>query len=313
MPCMNLGLLAIIGGTGVDLNDNHSPLRDARREIVRTRWGTTCVTRATLANREILFLQRHAAPPDDADSFSASPHMSPHAAPLSDAAPPTVSSEDASLEDASTPGSRTIPPHRVNYRANIAALKQLGATAIFASTAVGSLRPEWRPGTLVCLDQFLDWTTNRAKTFFDDRAVHIDMTEPYCARLRSLLLLTANDLNLSLEDGGTYACTDGPRFETPAEIRAYARLGADLVGMTGVPEAVLAREANISYAGVSVVTNLAAGISPQPLTQAEVMDAMRVALPQVAELFLAAAQSYEDDPKTQSRRATEEFGWPSIT
>ena len=192
-------------------------------------------------------------------------------------------------------------------------MKELGATAILASTAVGSLRREWMPGTLVCLDQFLDFTSNRAKTFFDDRAVHIDMTEPYCARLRSLLLLTATDLNLCLEDGGTYACADGPRFETPAEIRAYARLGAAVVGMTGVPEAVLAREANISYAGVSIVTNLAAGISPQPLTQGEVMAAMRVALPQVTSLFLAAAQSYQDDPKTPSRRATQEFGWPSIT
>ena len=299
---MNTSKIAIIGGTGVDLNDPDSPLRDARREIVRTRWGVAFVTRATLDNREILFLQRHAAPPPDVVDENV-PGMSTHVAPLEEVAPQAI--EEKAI-------SHSIPPHRVNYRANIAALKQLGATAILASTAVGSLRPEWMPGTLVCLDGFLDFTSNRAKTFFDDRAVHIDMTEPYCARMRSLLLLTASDLNLCLEDGGTYACAGGPRFETPAEIRAYARLGADVVGMTGVPEAVLAREANISYVGVSIVTNLAAGISPQPLTQSEVMAAMRVALPQVTSLFLAAAQSYEDDPKTPSRRATQEFGWPSV-
>jgi 5'-methylthioadenosine phosphorylase len=174
------------------------------------------------------------------------------------------------------------------------------------------LRREWAPGTLVLLNDFLDFTTSRCKTYFDERAVHIDVTEPYCPRLRSLLLMTASDLNLTLHDGGTYACAEGPRFETPAEIRAYAQWDADVVGMTGVPEVVLAREANISYAGVSIVTNFAAGISPQPLTQAEVLDAMRVALPQVAQLFVTAARDYNDDPSTPSRRVTEEFGWPEV-
>jgi 5'-methylthioadenosine phosphorylase len=271
-------LLAIIGGTGIDLRGADSPLSNARDEIVETRWGRAIVTRAQLDGREILFLHRHAA---------------------------------SSLDNSKAQGA-AIPPHRINYRANIAALKKLGATAIFASTAVGSLRREWVPGTLVLLDQFLDFTTARAKTFFDEQAVHIDVTEPYCARGRSQLLNAANGLNLDIQNGGTYACTDGPRFETPAEIHAYQMWGADVVGMTGVPEVVLAREANISYSGVSIVTNFAAGISPQPLTQAEVLNAMRTALPQVVGLFLAAARDYEDDSSTQSRRATEEFGWPDV-
>ena len=282
---MNNDLLAIIGGTGVDLRGADSPFTSARDEVVETRWGRTQVTRAILEEREIVFLQRHAASSLDENT--------------------------ASLDENRAQG-QAIPPHRVNYRANIAALKKLGVTAIFASTAVGSLRRELAPGTLVLLDQFIDLTTQRAKTFFDDRAVHIDMTEPYCSRLRSLLSMTAHDLNIPLSATGTYVCTDGPRFETSAEIRAYAQWGGDVVGMTGAPECTLAREANIAYAGVSIVTNLAAGISPTPLTQAEVVDEMRVSLPQLMQLFLTAARDYRDDATTQSRRATEEFGSPLV-
>ena len=263
------GLLAIIGGTGVDLRSASSPLSEVRDEAVSTRWGRAHVTHAQLDGRPLVFLHRHANP-------------------------------DA-------PDQRHTPPHRINYRANIAALKKLGVTAILASTAVGSLRREWPPGTFVLLDQFIDCTTNRDKTFFDERAVHIDVTEPYCPRLRAMLSYAAQDLRLTLHNAGTYLCADGPRFETPAEIRAYASWGADVVGMTGVPEVTLAREANIAYAGVSIVTNAAAGLLPQPLTQAEVLDAMRVALPQVVELFLAAAREYSDDPSAPSRRATDEY------
>jgi 5'-methylthioadenosine phosphorylase len=272
------GLLAIIGGTGVDLRGADSPLTNARDEVVETRWGRTQITHALLDGREIVFLQRHAA----------------------------------SSLDANKAVGQAIPPHRVNYRANIAALKKIGATAIFASTAVGALRPEYAPGSLVLLDQFIDMTTQRDKTFFDDRAVHIDMTEPYCARLRSLLLLTAEDLNIALHAAATYVCTDGPRFETGAEVRAYASWGGDVVGMTGAPECALAREADISYAGVSIVTNLGAGLSAQPLTQAEVLDTMRTTLPQIMQLFLSAARDYLDDSSTRSRRAAEEFGSPPV-
>ncbi len=274
----NDGLLAIIGGTGVSLKDADSPLHDACDEVVETRWGRTQLTRARLDGREIVFLQRHAA---------------------------------SSLDDGKAQG-QAIPPHRVNYRANIAALKKIGVTAIFASTAVGSLNAELGAGTLVLLDQFIDMTTGRAKTFFDDRAVHIDMTEPYCSRLRSLLTISASESNIALSERGTYVCTDGPRFETSAEIRAYKNWGADIVGMTGAPECALAREANISYAGVSIVTNLAAGISPQPLTQSEVLDEMKVSLPQLMQLFFNAARDYRDDSSTLSRRATAEFGSPGV-
>ncbi|MDF2440936.1 MAG: 5-methylthioadenosine phosphorylase [Abditibacteriota bacterium] len=260
--------IAIIGGTGLDLRSDSSPLQHVRDERLSTRWGDAFVTHAKYFEREIVFLHRHAAPDGSA---------------------------------------RRVPPHQINYRANIAALKKLGVTAILASTAVGSLRSQWCPGTLVLLDQFLDFTTSRPKTFFDERPVHVDVTQPYCPHLRTLLQSTSSALNVTLEDGGTYLCAEGPRFETPAEIRLFAGWGADVIGMTGVPEAVLAREAEISYAGVSIVTNLAAGISPQPLTQTEVLDAMKEALPHVAHLFLEATRHYRDDPEILSRRAVREF------
>lgn len=274
----NSGLLGIIGGTGVDLRAASSSiggvLGEARDEKVETRWGVAHVTRIQSDGREIIFLHRHANPDD--------------------------------------PQQRNVPPHKINYRANIGALKKLGVTGILASTAVGSLRPEWPSGTLVLLDQFIDFTTSRVKTFFDERAVHIDVTASYCSALRNLLLSTAQELDISLQDGGTYICAEGPRFETPAEIRAFAKWGADVVGMTGIPEASLAREASISYAGVSIVSNAAAGISAQPLSHGEVLDAMAIALPQVVQLFLAAARNYHDDPTLPARRATAEFQTPEF-
>lgn len=269
-------MLAIIGGTGVDLRGENSPLESAREEILTTQHGSALVTLARFAGRDIVFLHRHANPDPQTQ------HLSQH-----------------------------LPPHRVNYRANIAALKKLGVTAILASTAVGGMRREWPPGTLVLLDQFIDCTVSRVKTFFDFGAVHIDVTQPYCRALRSLLLKVAAQKNLALQDGGTYVCAEGPRFETPAEIRVFAQWG-DVVGMTGVPEVTLAREAGLSYAGVSIVTNFAAGIAPHPLTQSEVLEAMSLALPRVVELFLQVSRTYQDDPTLPSRRATAEFKTPSF-
>ncbi len=260
-------MVAIIGGTGVELS-THGTLLNVRDEIVETRWGKSLVTRAQLQQKEVLFLHRHADPES---------------------------------------GRYHVPPHKINYRAHIAALKKLGATAIFASSAVGSLREEWPSGTLVLLDQFLDFTSNRHKTFFDERAVHIDVTQPYCAHARQYLQNAARKLNFDLHSTGTYICTDGPRCETPAEIRVFQKWGADVVGMTGIPEAVLAREAEISYAGISIVTNAAAGIASTPLTKAEVMESLKIALPRVMELFLAAALEYSDDASIPSRNATREF------
>ncbi|MEW6399583.1 MAG: S-methyl-5'-thioadenosine phosphorylase [Bacillota bacterium] len=171
----------------------------------------------------------------------------------------------------------SLPPHRVNYRANIRALRDLGFERVLATAAVGSLNPEMKPGEFVLVDQFVDFTRCRESTFFEGGeagVVHVDFTEPYCPELRASLARAARELEIAAHEGGVYVCTEGPRFETPAEIRAFRILGGDLVGMTNVPEVVLAREANLCYALVAAVTNFAAGISPTPLTHEEVLQVM---------------------------------------
>ena len=171
----------------------------------------------------------------------------------------------------------SIPPHKINFRANIWGLKALGVECVLATAAVGSLNPAMKPGEFVIVDQFLDFTKSREHTFYDggeNGVVHTDMTEPYCPNLRRSLIETGRELGLAVHDQGVYVCTEGPRFETPAEIRAYRMLGGDVVGMTSVPECVLAREAGLCYAAMAMVTNMAAGISEGPLTHDEVVAIM---------------------------------------
>lgn len=161
------------------------------------------------------------------------------------------------------------PPHMVNYRANIWGLKKLGVRQILATNAVGSLEESVGPGEFVVPDDFLDFTKNRPSTFYDERTVHVDMTEPYCRDLRSALVESSGAV-----DGGVYVCTEGPRFETAAEIRMFQSLGGTVVGMTGIPEAVLARELEMCYASICLVSNYAASISPSKLTITEVFEVM---------------------------------------
>lgn len=171
----------------------------------------------------------------------------------------------------------TVPPHLVNYRGNIWALGRLGAQRIIATAAVGTLNRSMAPGDFVLCDQFLDYTRGRPSTFFtggDLGVVHTDFTEPYCPQGRAVLKASADQLGIRCHDGGTYVCTEGPRFETPAEIKAFATLGGDLVGMTGVPEVCLARELGLCYNVIAMCTNWAAGISPTKLTHEEVLAVM---------------------------------------
>ena len=161
----------------------------------------------------------------------------------------------------------SIPPHKLNYRANIDALKKIGVTKIIATNSVGSMNLEMPPGAFVIPDDFLDFSQNRAKTFFEDKVVHIDVTEAYCSYLRDVLN-ESGDVIL----GGTYVCTEGPRFETPAEIRMFKMLGGDLVGMTGLPEVTLAREREMCYNSICIVSNYASGISENNLTIDEVFE-----------------------------------------
>jgi 5'-methylthioadenosine phosphorylase len=190
-------------------------------------------------------------------------------------------------------------PHQVNYQANIWGLNLLGVQRIIATTAVGSLNEQLVPGSLVLIDQFLDFTKQRPLTFFTDGEVHrahIDVTEPYCPEIRNSLRTAATKLGLAIFNGGCYVCTEGPRYETAAEIRAFKRLGGDVVGMTGIPEVVLARELGICYANVSIVTNWAAGIGPQKLTHTEVTAVMRENLAQLRRLISAGLAEIPAEP-----------------
>ncbi|MBL8434983.1 MAG: S-methyl-5'-thioinosine phosphorylase [Zoogloea sp.] len=156
----------------------------------------------------------------------------------------------------------TIPPHRVNYQANLWALKEAGAEVIISVASVGGIRADLCPGTLVVPDQIIDYTWGRKSSFHegtDEPVVHIDFTEPYDAAVRGRILAAAAAAGEKIFDGAVYAATQGPRLETAAEINRLERDGADVVGMTGMPEAALARELGIPYAAINVVANYAAG------------------------------------------------------
>jgi 5'-deoxy-5'-methylthioadenosine phosphorylase len=198
-----------------------STLAVAHREVVRTPFGqpSSALVFGQVAGRDVVFLARHG-----------------HA--------------------------HTIPPHRVNYRANLWALKERGVDAVLAVASVGAIGAACAPGDLVLPDQLIDYTSGRDSSFFDgeDRTVvHIDFTQPYSAELRRRCLAAARAAGLSIHDGGVYGAVSGPRLETAAEIDRMERDGATMVGMTGMPEAVLARELGIAYAAIAVIVNHAAG------------------------------------------------------
>ncbi|HCU89239.1 MAG TPA: S-methyl-5'-thioinosine phosphorylase [Gammaproteobacteria bacterium] len=157
-----------------------------------------------------------------------------------------------------------IPPHCINYRANIAALKHLQVEDVVAITAVGGIAPTTPPRQIVIPDQIIDYTYDREHTFsdgLDNTVKHIDFSYPYCERLRQQLICAAQKVGVSAETSGTYGVTQGPRLETAAEIKRMARDGCTVVGMTGMPEAALAREVQLNYANCSIVVNWAAGIT----------------------------------------------------
>lgn len=166
-----------------------------------------------------------------------------------------------------------FPPHRINYRANLWALRSVGVRQIVAPSAVGGLRADLGPGTLVVPDQLVDRTSGRVQTFYDEGAVHVSMADPYCANGRAVVLSAAGVARWSPLDGGTLVVIEGPRFSTRAESRWFASNGWVVVGMTGHPEAVLARELALCYTSVALVTDLDAGVEHGAgVTHAEVLD-----------------------------------------
>lgn len=215
----------VIGGSGF-----YKPTNESELKIIETPFGNVPVYFTTIGGKDVAFIARHGE-------------------------------------------GHSSPPHLVNYRANIFALHKLGVKQILSSSAVGSMLKEVKPGTFVVPDQFLDFTTERKRTYFDGKfettlhngtkrggVVHIDVTVPYCPALRKQILVAGKKTKQEITDTGVYVCTEGPRFETPAEIIAYRTLGGTLVGMTSASECVLARELGMCYATVCLVTNFAAGM-----------------------------------------------------
>ena len=198
-----------------------STLAVARREVVRTPYGepSSALVFGQISGRDVVFLARHGH-------------------------------------------GHTIPPHRVNYRANLWALKNRGIDATLAVASVGGISTLHAPGALVLPHQLVDYPHGREHTFFDGgdrKVVHVDFTQPYSREMRERCLAAAQSASIALHDGGVYAAVSGPRLETAAEIDRLAHDGATLVGMTGMPEAALARELGIAYATIAVVVNHAAG------------------------------------------------------
>jgi 5'-deoxy-5'-methylthioadenosine phosphorylase len=196
-------------------------LEVTRRQVCRTPYGEPSgpLTFGSMAGRELIFLARHGY-------------------------------------------SHSIPPHEVNYRANIWALKEAGAKDVVSVVSVGGIRDDLGPGVLIVPDQIIDYTWGRRSTFFDGGGVnvtHVDFTEPYSRPLSGKIIASAAACGEKVVSGGVYAATQGPRLESAAEITRLERDGADVVGMTGMPEAALAREAGLEYAAIGVVANFAAG------------------------------------------------------
>jgi 5'-methylthioinosine phosphorylase len=194
-----------------------------------------------------------------------------------------------------------IPPHRINYRANLWALKQAGAEFVVGLAAVGGISSAYGPGVLAVPDHIIDYTYGRGHSFFDGddgEVVHIDFTYPYCESLRQALLGAGRTAGLDPVDGGTYGATQGPRLETAAEVVRLERDGCDLVGMTGMPEAALARELGLCYACCAFVVNWAAGKGGREISMPEVEANVTRCGVEVRRWLLAFAETFEIPAKT---------------
>lgn len=162
----------------------------------------------------------------------------------------------------------SVPPHLINYRANMKALEELGIKYIYSTAAVGSCNGKYAPGDIVVINDFLDFTKLRSITFYEggeDGVVHTDMSEPYCQNLISKFYEATKEMTIDVKGEGVYVCTEGPRFETRSEISMYKLMGGDVVGMTNVPEVVLAKELGMCYAAVGIVTNWCTGIGSEDI------------------------------------------------
>lgn len=217
------------------------------REIVHTPYGDPSgpVTRGTLHGKDIVFLPRHGY-------------------------------------------GHTIPPHKINYRANMWALNEVGAKYVLSVAAVGGIRDDMQSSVIAIPDQIIDYTYDRVTTYFEEgleRVVHIDFTHPYCEDLRQLLIKAADKAKVRAIHDGTYAATQGPRLETAAEVDRLARDGCAIVGMTGMPEAALARELEMCYATCAVVANRGAGRGAGEISMEDIEIQLQTGMAKVGQIL----------------------------
>lgn len=199
-----------------------------------------------------------------------------------------------------------FPPHLINYRANIAAFKKAGVDAILSFAAVGGISKDLNPGSIVISDNAIDFTSGRIHTFATKGNIHhIDVTEPFCPELRKAVQGGCISAGLNFSDKGVYICTNGPRMETAAEIKAFRGMGADIVGMTLFPECFLAREAEICYVNISVVANYAAGISQNKLTTDEVVETVKKSEDKLKRIILNTDTNAVKNRRCNCRNALE--------
>jgi 5'-methylthioadenosine phosphorylase len=198
----------------------YSLSQEYRHEIVNTRYGAVEVDIVKVGHKEVAFLARHGR-------------------------------------------GHSVPPHLINYRANMKALQELGVKYVYATVAVGSCNENFTPGDIVVIKDFIDFTKARPMTFYEggeEGVVHVDMSDPYCKNLRKIFYDMAKQDAIDVKGDAVYVCTEGPRFETLHEVKMYRQLGGDVIGMTNVPEVVLAKELGMCYAAVGIITNWCTGV-----------------------------------------------------
>ncbi|ABX13297.1 S-methyl-5'-thioadenosine phosphorylase [Nitrosopumilus maritimus] len=200
----------------------------------------------------------------------------------------------------------TIPPHMINFKANIWAFKELGVTRIIAPSAVGSLKEELAPGHFVLPTQFLDFTKSRDGSFSEDgRVIHISVADPFCPELQSSITEVTDSLDMNIHKDCTYVCIEGPRFSTKAESKFYRTTGADIIGMTLVPECQLAREAQICYASISTVTDYDVW-AEKPVTAKEVLETLSKNVEGTKKILTELIEKIPKDRSCSCAKALEE-------
>ncbi len=200
--------------------------------------------------------------------------------------------------------SHSIPPHRINSRANIWALKKIGVERIIGICTVGSLKKNFKPGEIVVCDQFIDFTKKRDYTFYNKRTVHISLADPFCPELRKIFYEEAKKLKIPIHQKGTYLCIEGPRFSTRAESRFFRNF-ADVIGMTLIPEATLARELEICYLSVAMITDYDVW-QPHPVNVKEVIKTMKENLKKIKKLLIGAIPKIKDGRNCPCRKSLED-------